>query len=109
MSNKNKKRDGIVFSTNPDYSFGGDAEQEPETLPPGEQKLYVRREVRNGKPAVVVKEFIGSRADLQALEKKLKQHCGVGGSAKDGEILIQGELLDKVRAYLQQLGYRTKG
>ena len=109
MSNKNKKRDGIVFSTNPDYSFGGDAEQEPETLPPGEQKLYVRREVRNGKPAVVVKEFIGSRADLQALEKKLKQHCGVGGSAKDGEILIPGELLDKVRAYLQQLGYRTKG
>jgi len=109
MSNKNKKRDGIVFSTNPDYSYGGDAEQEPETLPPAEQKLYVRREVRNGKPAVVVKEFIGSRADLHALEKKLKQHCGVGGSAKEGEILIQGDLLDKVRAYLQQLGYKTKG
>lgn len=109
MSNKNKKRDGIVYSTNPDYSYSDDSTSEPATLAPGSQKLYVRREVRNGKPCVVVKEFIGKSEDLNELGKKLKTHCGVGGSCKEGDILIQGDLKDKVKAYLEKLGYRTKG
>lgn len=109
MSNKNKKREGIVYSTNPDFEYREAGSHEPDTLQPEQQKLYVRREVRNGKPVVVVKDFIGKREDLQLLEKSLKQHCGVGGSSKDGDILIQGDLLDKVRQFLQGRGYRTKG
>jgi translation initiation factor 1 len=71
--------------------------------------LYVRREVRNGKPCVVIKEFIGSAQDLKELERKLKNHCGVGGSAKEGDIIIQGDLHAKVKSFLQGQGYKTKG
>ncbi|MFZ9971075.1 MAG: translation initiation factor, partial [Bacteroidia bacterium] len=88
MSNKNKGRNGIVYSTNPDFQF--EAEQEEDTLSPEQQRLYVRREVRNGKPCVVIKDFVGKGDDLKALEKALKSHCGVWGSAKDGDIIIQG-------------------
>ena len=108
MSNKNKNKSGVVYSTNPDYSYDDDA-LEAETLPPAQQKLYVRREVRNGKPCVVIKEFVGSSDDLKALEKALKSHCGVGGSAKDGDIIIQGDFHAKVKAYLEGKGYKTKG
>lgn len=105
---KNKNRDGIVYSTNPDYDYGNQGDEE-ETVSPSLQTLYVRREVRNGKPVVVVKEFRGKSDDLKELEKKLKNHCGVGGSSKDGDILIQGDNKDKVVAFLQKLGYKTKG
>ncbi|MBU6324578.1 MAG: translation initiation factor [Bacteroidetes bacterium] len=107
MSNKNKNRNGIVYSTNTDFQYNH--QEEEDTPMPSEQHLYVRREVRNGKACVVVKEFRGKAADLKELERKLKAACGTGGTAKDGEILIQGEVLDKVRALLKQLGYRTKG
>jgi translation initiation factor 1 len=107
MSNKNKGRNGIVYSTNPDFQF--EAEQEEDTLSPEQQRLYVRREVRNGKPCVVIKDFIGRNEDLKLLEKLLKNHCGTGGSSKDGDILIQGDILDKVRQFLQSKGYKTKG
>lgn len=107
---KNKKlREGIVYSTNPDHQYSYEGDEEAETLPPSQQTLYLRRENRNGKPAVVVKEFIGSAEDLKALENKLKNYCGVGGSSKDGEIIIQGDNKDKIQAYLQQQGYKTKG
>lgn len=109
MSNKNKKKDGIVYSTNPDFEYNVNQEDEPETMPPSQQTLYVRKEVRNGKPVVVVKEFIGKSDDLRELEKKLKNHCGVGGTSKDGEILIQGDNKEKVQLFLQKLGYKTKG
>lgn len=108
MSNKNKGKQGIVFSTNPDFNFETN-DQEQETLVPAQQKLYVRREVRNGKATIVIKEFIGTKEALKELEKQLKQGCGVGGSAKDGEILIQGELLDKIKDFLHKKGYKTKG
>ena len=108
MSNKNKNKSGVVYSTNPDYSYD-DYASEAETLPPAQQKLYVRREVRNGKPCVVIKEFVGSSDDLKALAKALKSHCGVGGSAKDGDIIIQGDFHAKVKAYLEGKGYKTKG
>jgi len=108
MSNKNKGKNGIVYSTNPDFNYNSD-EQEEITVPPDQQRLYVRREVRNGKPTTVIKEFIGSKEDLKQLEKQIKQFCGVGGSSKDGEILIQGELADKIKEFLQKKGYKTKG
>lgn len=108
MSNKNKNKSGIIYSTNPDYHFESENE-ETDTPEPGKQMLYVRKEVRNGKPAVVIKDFIGKPDDLRELEKKLKNHCGVGGSSKDGDILIQGDLKDKVIAALQKWGYKTKG
>jgi translation initiation factor 1 len=109
MSNKNKGKEGIVYSTNPDFNYQNEENNELETLPPEKQRLYVRREVRSGKPTTVIKEFIGTQEDLKSLEKMLKQHCGVGGSSKDGEILIQGELTDKIKSFLQQKGYKTKG
>lgn len=109
MSNKNKNKTGIVYSTNTDYLKQLHQEPETETLPPEKQKLYVRREVRNGKPTVVIKEFIGSKEDLKELEKQLKNHCGVGGSSKEGDILIQGDVADKIKVFLQSKGYKTKG
>jgi translation initiation factor 1 len=109
MSNKIKNKSGVVYSTNPDYQYNDYDDQEQETLPPAQQKLYVRREVRNGKPCVVIKEFVGCSDDLKSLEKALKSHCGVGGSAKDGDIIIQGDLHAKVKSYLEGKGYKTKG
>lgn len=108
MSNKNKNKAGIVYSTNPDFNYL-QADDETETLAPKLQTLYVRREVRSGKPTIVIKEFKGKIDDMKDLEKKLKNHCGVGGSIKDGDILIQGENKDKVTLLLQKLGYKTKG
>lgn len=109
MSNKNKNKSGIVYSTNPNYQYDLNQEVEADTLPPEKQKLYVRREVRNGKPTVVIKEFIGTKEDLKELEKQLKNHCGVGGSSKEGDILIQGDVAEKVKTFLQSKGYKTKG
>lgn len=108
MSNKNKNKSGVVYSTNPNYSYEEDA-SEQKTLAASQQKLYVRREVRNGKPCVVIKEFVGSSDDLKALERALKSHCGVGGSAKDGDIIIQGDFHAKVKSYLEGKGFKTKG
>ena len=108
MSNKNKNKSGVVYSTNPNYSYDEDA-SEQEILATSQQKLYVRREVRNGKPCVVIKEFVGSSDDLKALDRALKSHCGVGGSAKDGDIIIQGDFHAKVKSYLEGKGYKTKG
>lgn len=109
MSNKNKGKKGIVYSTNPAFKYESDKIEEFETRAPSHQKLYVRREVRSGKPTTVIKEFIGSKEDLKDLEKQIKQYCGVGGSSKDGEILIQGELMDKIKEFLHKKGYKTKG
>jgi translation initiation factor 1 len=108
MSNKNKNKNGIVYSTNPDFNYTADTDN-TETPPATKQTLYVRREVRNGKPVVVIKEFMGRAEDLKQLEKQLKNHCGVGGTSKDGDILIQGDFKDKVKLFLEKQGYKTKG
>ncbi|MBR4506303.1 MAG: translation initiation factor [Bacteroidales bacterium] len=106
MSKKNQAV-GVVFSTNPDFQYQYDEEPEAETLAPQQQKLRVRieRNHRGGKTVTLVAGFVGTDADLQELGKKLKSACGVGGSAKDGEILIQGEQKEKVVATLLKLGY----
>lgn len=97
---------GFVFSTNPDFEFDHD-EKEFETLPPAQQKLRLQLETkhRGGKTACIVMGFIGSTQDLEDLAKKLKSFCGTGGSAKDGEIIIQGDNRDKMLQWFQKNGY----
>ncbi len=108
MSNKNKKRDGIVFSTEPDFEYQGFEESDEETLSPESQKLRVmlERKGRGGKDVTIVHNFIGSQDDKEELTKKLKTTCGTGGSAKDGEIVIQGDQRDKVVKYLLGKGFK---
>ena len=106
-----KKRDGVVFSTNPDFKYDSrDYEEETHTLAPDKQKLIVciDRSGRAGKQVTLVKGFIGNDEDLTALGKKLKTKCGVGGSVKDGEIIIQGDLRDKIVELLTRDGYKAK-
>lgn len=107
-----KKRLGVVYSTNPDFQYTLEDTQEAqaETLPPSRQKLTVTidRRRRAGKQVTLVSGFVGSDEDLKALGKTLKTRCGVGGTAKDCEITIQGDLRDKVTALLQEMGYKAK-
>ncbi len=106
-----KKRLGVVYSTNPDFEYTTQAEvQEQQTLVPSCQRLIVRldRRHRAGKQVTLIEGFKGSAADLAELARTLKSKCGVGGSAKDGEITIQGDLRDKITAMLQQMGYNAK-
>lgn len=100
---------GVVYSTNPDFQYQYDGEPEPETLAPERQKLRVRieRGHRAGKVVTLVAGFVGTNDDLQALAKQLKTKCGTGGSAKDGEIVIQGEMKEKVVVLLQSMGYQN--
>jgi len=106
---KNKNRVGVVFSTNPEFNYEYEDDGAVETLEPSKQKLTVRidRHARGGKQVTLVTGFVGTGDDLAELGKKLKSRCGVGGSAKDGEIIIQGDFRDKVIELLQADGYRT--
>lgn len=106
-----KKRLGVVYSTNPDFSYEESEEaEETVTLEPSRQKLTVTidRRQRAGKQVTLVTGFKGTQDDLAALGKTLKVKCGVGGTAKDGEITIQGDLRDKVTALLNDMGYKAK-
>lgn len=105
-----KKRLGVVYSTNPDFKYQTEETQEETTLPPSRQRLIVRidRRGRAGKQVTLIEGFKGSGDDLAALAKTLKVKCGVGGSAKDGEITIQEDLRDKVTALLTSMGYGAK-
>ena len=108
MGKKSKKnRIGVVYSTNDDFDYSYEQETEAETLPPGQQKLYVSldRKNRKGKDVTLVEGFVGTSTDLQELGKKLKSKCGSGGSAKDGEILVQGNHVRKVADLLTEMGY----
>ena len=102
-----KQAQGIVYSTNPDFQYQYDEEPEAETLEPGQQKLRVsiERHHRGGKTATVIRGFVGTGDDLADLARQLKNRLGVGGSAKEGEIIIQGELKEKVTTLLHSLGY----
>ena len=100
---------GFVFSTNDDFDPGQENDQE-EALDPSQQELeaHYSSKGRAGKTVTVVKGFIGPEEDLQALGKELKKKCGVGGSVKDGEIIIQGDVREKVMSHLKQKGYKVK-
>ena len=101
---------GVLYSTNPHYQYQYDDQPEADTLPPSRQRLRVSldRHHRAGKTVTLVTGFVGTDHDLQALAKTLKNRCGVGGSAKDGEIIIQGDHLDKVRQLLAADGYALR-
>ena len=105
-----KKRLGVVFSTNPDFNYEEESEEEPRTLEPSRQNLIVSidRKGRGGKQVTLVTGFVGTSDDLAELGRTLKVKCGVGGSAKDGEITIQGDFRDRVVALLKDMGYRAK-
>ena len=105
-----KKRLGVVYSTNPDFKYQAEETQEETTLPPSRQRLIVRidRRGRAGKQVTLIEGFKGSGDDLAALAKTLKVKCGVGGSAKDGEITIQGDFRDRITSLLNEMGYRAK-
>ena len=110
MSKKNKSdKLGFVYSTDPNFQFQHEEEPATETLPPQQQKLKVRLDTkhRGGKSVTLVEGFTGTDEDLQDLGKKLKNFCGTGGSAKDGEIIVQGDQRDKVLQWLQKNNYKN--
>lgn len=105
-----KDRLNVVYSTNPDFQYQQNEETQHETLPPQKQNLIVAIEKKNrgGKTVTLVKGFIGTDEDLAELGKKIKTKCGVGGSAKEGEIIIQGEFKNRIADLLKEWGYRVK-
>ncbi len=105
-----KERLGVVYSTNPDFKYETAATPEEETLSPGKQRLIVGIDRRNrgGKQVTLITGFVGKADDLKELGRTLKTRLGVGGSAKDGEITIQGDFRDKVVEILRGLGYNAK-
>lgn len=108
MSRK-KGNSPYVYSTDPDFRTD-EQEQVQETLSPAEQQLRITLETKHraGKTVTLITGFMGREEDLEALGKKLKNHCGTGGSAKDREIILQGDHREKVRAWLQKNNYKTK-
>lgn len=100
---------GFVFSTNDDFE-GNEPEQTDDTLAPGEQQLeaHFSSKGRGGKTVTIIRGFQGTNDDLVVLGKKLKKKCGVGGSAKDGEIIIQGDDREKIMELLRKDGYNVK-
>lgn len=108
MSKNQDFKNRVVFSTNPDFK-NVEENQEQETVAAAQQTLYISLErLKGGKVATVIENFIGSETDLETLGKHLKSKCGVGGTVKDGAILLQGEHRDKVIQLLTALGYKTK-
>lgn len=102
-----KKRVGVVYSTNPDFEYSDDSQEETEILPNNQQRLRLNMERagRGGKTVTLVKGFVGSEEDINALCKLLKQKCGVGGSVKGGEIIIQGDHRQRLVEILKNEGY----
>jgi len=112
MSKKNdwKNREGVVYSTNSSFDYSYSQNEERDTLAPAHQNLRVAldKSGRAGKQVTLITGFVGRTADLEALTKLLKTKCGVGGSFKEGEIVIQGDVREKVSVILMKEGYKAK-
>jgi len=110
MAKKKPDSKGFVYSTDPNFRFEEENENS-ETLSPAQQKLKIKLDTKHraGKAVTLIEGFIGRDGDLQDLGKKLKTFCGTGGSAKDGEIIIQGDQRDKVLQWLKKNGYSQAG
>ncbi|MBL6667762.1 MAG: translation initiation factor [Crocinitomicaceae bacterium] len=110
MKKNKKNRINVVYSTNPDFQFEEENNGVEETLPASQQSLYVSLDKKNrgGKAVTIVEGFMGLEEDLKGLGKELKSKCGVGGSAKDGVILIQGNFVEKIHTMLISKGYKAK-
>lgn len=108
MQNK-KNRDGVVYSTDDSFEYNYASDDESATLPPAQQNLKVFLDRKKaGKIVTIVNNYVGKNDDLEVLGKMLKSKCGVGGTVKEGEILIQGEVRDKVIDLLIKAGYKAK-
>lgn len=107
MSKKQQKFQNVVYSTNPNFNYEIEQTDDIQTLPPQQQRLYVSidRKQRAGKEVTLIEGFVGSDEDLKDLGKLLKSKCGVGGSVKDNEILIQGNFKQKIFELLLKEGY----
>lgn len=105
-----KKRDGIVYSTDPHFQYDEGKKEEEVTLPPAGQMLYlwIDSKGRNGKTVTLIKNFVGKEADLEELAASVKKYCGTGGSVKNGEIIIQGDFREKIITWLNSKGYKYK-
>lgn len=110
MNHRKKSNNSIVYSTDPDFVFEDEQAEEIETLPANQQTLRISldKKQRAGKKVTLISNFIGSEEDLITLSKTLKTKCSVGGSVKDGDILLQGDFREKVSEILSSLGYKTK-
>ncbi len=110
MKNKNKQASNVVYSTNPNFKYEYVPDENTSTLPKEKQRLKVSIDRRNrgGKSVTLISGFIGTNDDLTELGKILKNKCGVGGSAKDNEIILQGEIKEKVSKLLTEMGYTNK-
>jgi translation initiation factor 1 len=109
MNKKNKPDTrGFVYSTDPHFKFSDDDQSEQQTIPVAEQRLRIRLETKHraGKAVTLIEGFSGTVADLETLCKALKNYCGTGGSAKDNEIIIQGDQRDKILQWLLKNGYK---
>ena len=104
--NKRKDRNGVVYSTDPD--FFNEQETEQAIVPPSQQRLrvYLDRSMRKGKTVTIINGFTGNEKQLKELEKELKVKCACGGSSGDNEILLQGDLKNKAEEYLRSKGYK---